>query len=249
MSSLYQTSLTIPPYEIDFSNRMRLSAFFHAMQSTASEHAEQWGLGLNGLQSHGILWVLSWLRIEVQSYPQYRDEISITTWPQSRHRIFSLRDFLFRTPTGEVLGRARSAWLVVDRASMRATSLDRLPHPVPYLETEQALAVLPEKLPVQNGGEVVFEKRVSYSDLDLYRHVNNARYVEYLMDSYPLDFHRAHTAAALTITFNAESRHGDHLLLKRSSAAETPLRHHITARKEGEEHKLVFQAQLDWKTQ
>jgi medium-chain acyl-[acyl-carrier-protein] hydrolase len=221
MEPIFEATQAAPPHEMDFLNRLKLSAFFNLMQSAASDHAEGLGLGRSGLEPVGIFWVLAWVRIEVNRYPRYRDAIHLATWPHRPHRIFSLRDFTFHAPDGLCYARARSAWLLVDAASQRITSLERLPGPVPYQTERSALAALPEKLAPPQQGEWVLEKEVSYSDLDLLQHMNSARYVQLVADSYPLEFHRRHEIAALTISYSAESRYGERLRLLRQENAES----------------------------
>jgi medium-chain acyl-[acyl-carrier-protein] hydrolase len=214
-----------------------MSAFFNLIQAAASDHAEELGLGLNSIQQLGIFWVLSWVRVEVEAYPGYRMPVTAATWPHSRHRIFSLRDFIFSGPGGQIFARARSAWLLVDAEHKRVAHLERLPRPVPYVEDRQAMEALPQKMAPLDGGETVLRRTIGYSDLDLNQHANNARYVQLLMDSYPLEFHRQHDAAALTISFSAESRAGDVLEIRRQGDR--------VAGMKGEE--TVFRADVEWR--
>ncbi len=246
MDSIYQTSLLAPPNDIDFSNRMKVSALFDLIQSAASAHAEQLHLGYEDLKNAGLFWVLSWARIEIDRVPQYRDPIRITTWPHGRHRLFSIRDFLFCDDQEQVFCRARTAWLLLDARLKRITTFDRLPRPVPYLGDRRALEALPEKLLPLDGAEQVLQKRIGYIDLDLNQHVNNARYVELLLDSYPLEFHASHQVCALTISFQNESKYGDVLVIARKIDREPAGRHQVAARLVDEE-KGIFRAVVDWK--
>jgi acyl-ACP thioesterase len=245
MDAIYTTSLLLPPNDIDFANRLKPSALFTYIQSTASAHAERLHLGYTAMQSAGLFWVLSWVKVELTDFPRYQDTITITTWPHRRYRLFSIRDFLFAGPAGQVFCRARSAWLPVDAASLRVASLDKLPRPVPYQETHSALDDLPARLPNPAQAETLYEKLVGYTDLDLNQHVNNAKYVEYLLDGYPQDFHRRHRLQALTISFQAECKFGDRLALAREVDPAAPLRHYHAARHNGGE-KAAFLAATDW---
>jgi len=245
MNSIYRTSLRIPPSDIDFSNRLKVNALFNYVQNAASAHAEQLNLGYREMQAAGLFWVLSWMRVELDGYPHYQQEVTVTTWPKGRYRIFSLRDFLFSTAEGEVFCRARSAWLPVEASSKRVVSLDRLPRPVPYNPDRTALDELPSKIPEGEKLEDVYEHQIRYSDLDLNQHVNNARYVELLWNCYPLEFHRDHRLRALTFSFQSESRYGDRLILSRGADPLALNRHRVAAR-QAEGERVVFQALVDW---
>lgn len=245
MNSIFHTSLRIPPSDIDFANRLKIHALFNYIQNAASAHAEQLNLGYQAMQAAGLFWVLSWVRVELDGYAHYQEEITVTTWPKDRYRIFSLRDFHFSTAEGQVFCRARSAWLPVEAGSKRVVSLDRLPRAVPYNPDRSALEDLPARIPDAENLEDVYEHQIRYSDLDLNQHVNNARYVELLLNCYPPEFHRNNRLRALTFSFQSESRYGDRLILARGADPQTANRHQIAAR-QAENDRAVFQALVDW---
>lgn len=177
--------------------------------------------------------------------PHYRDQIQIETWPHGRYRLFSIRDFLFSDDQGFVFCRARTAWLLVDANAKKIVPLERLPRPVPYQSDRSSIETLPEKLPQIEGAEEVLHKQIAYTDLDLNQHVNNARYVEFILDSYPQEFHASHRVRSLTISFQNESKFGNHLVIIRQGSLDQPGRHQLAARLAGEE-KIVFRAIVDW---
>lgn len=241
MQPIYSTNINISPNDIDLNNRLKVSVFFEYIQAVASIHAESFDLGYDGMRSAGIFWVLSWVRLEILSFPGYRDQIQVTTWPKKPYRLYSLRDLLFKSNSGETFCRCTTAWLPVDASTKRLTRLDRLPHPVPYLPEQIALDVLPEKLP-DTQSEEVSRRSIHYTDLDLLQHVNNARYVEYLQDSYELEFHQNHRMTALTFSFVSEAHYGDELVLYRE---EQSGKHLVTARN-ATSRNVVFQALAEW---
>lgn len=245
MDAIYTSSLLLPPNDIDLSNRLKPSAFFNLIQSTASAHAERLNLGFRGLQAAGLFWVLSWVKLEIDDYPAYQDTITITTWPHRRYRLYSIRDFLFLDHNGQVFCRGRSAWLPVNAGTQRIASLDRLPRPVPYFEGRSALPDLPEKLHIPEQAEAVYHRHIRYTDLDLNQHVNNARYVEFLLDSYPLEFHSQHSLRSLTFSFQAEAKYSDQLTICRAADPQSGNLHHVYARRRGDE-RIIFQAMAEW---
>ncbi|RPI30284.1 MAG: hypothetical protein EHM70_14295, partial [Chloroflexota bacterium] len=163
MVSVSRSTLVVPPHEIDIANRLKASALFHFIQGAAAAHAEALQLEYESLRAAGLFWVLSWVRLEVETYPQLRDSISIETWPQSRYKLFSLRDFLFIDNQQHIFARARTAWLLVYAAAKRITSLDRLPRPVPYQEDRRAMDTFPQKIPPAERAETIYEKRIGYT--------------------------------------------------------------------------------------
>jgi acyl-ACP thioesterase len=62
---------------------------------------------------------------------------------------------------------------------------------------------------------------VRYSDLDLYDHVNNAKYMQWILDSYPEELLRRNEIVLFEINFLAEAKMGDEVAIH-TQGLETP---------------------------
>ena len=51
------------------------------------------------------------------------------------------------------------------------------------------------------GEELRAEQPVAYTDMDINRHVNNARYVDWLCDRFPYEWHEKHRLERLLVHF------------------------------------------------
>jgi len=56
-------------------------------------------------------------------------------------------------------------------------------------------------------------RRVSFTDLDRNGHMNNTRYLDWVDDLLPADFHRGHTAQEFIICYHTEALEGQQLTL------------------------------------
>jgi hypothetical protein len=64
------------------------------------------------------------------------------------------------------------------------------------------------------------DRLIGYSDIDANGHVNNARYVDFIMDCIPMRTHESHRAASVEVSYLSETRAGDLITLR--SAADAP---------------------------
>jgi medium-chain acyl-[acyl-carrier-protein] hydrolase len=213
MQPIFECSLRVEAHDADSSGRLKVSSIFNHLQNAAAIHAERLGAGITEVLGQGLFWVLSWVKLEFSPLPRFGDEFSARTWPKCRYKLFSIRDFLFSGRDGEVFCRATTAWLLVDVKTKKAVSAQRLGERIPYQEKEHALRCYPERFDVEYDGRSVFARQVRYSDLDVNRHVNNARFTEFLMDCYPAKHHRSHRISSLTVAFVAEAKDGDELVM------------------------------------
>ncbi len=211
MSSIYKKQHKISVHEFDFNNKLKVNSLFNYIQDIAAEHAEKLQVGRKDLEKHDIFWVLSWIKVRITDYPKFGESIKIRTWPKRKHRLFSLRDLIMYKENDEEFVRASMAWLLVNSKTMRATSLETLPIPVNYHSSEDALTETPEKIPALKEKELVFKKKIKYSDIDVNQHVNNAKYVEFLLDSFSKEQFRDSEIKEITLSFLAEAKFGNEI--------------------------------------
>ena len=211
MNSIYKKQHKISVHEFDFNNKLKVNSLFNYIQDIAAEHAEKLQVGREDLEKHDIFWVLSWIKVKISDYPKFGESIKIKTWTKRQHRLFSLRDLLISNEKDEVFARVTTAWLLVNYKTMRPTSIENLPLPVNYHPSEDALTEVPEKIPALNEKELVFKKKIKYSDIDVNQHVNNAKYVEFLLDSFSKEQFRDNEIKEITLSFLAEAKFGNEI--------------------------------------
>ena len=97
-------------------------------------------MGIDGLASRGLAWVLANWRIEVDRLPAFGEDVTVSTWCYEMSRAHALRNFRI-SARGEDLVRADSQWFVYDTGSGHAT---RVPEEQrAYLSTEPPLEMAP----------------------------------------------------------------------------------------------------------
>ena len=83
---------------------------------------------------------------------------------------------------------------------------------------------------------------VTYGDLDMNGHVNNVRYIEWVLNSLPLEFHQTHILTALEVNYLAEAVYGHAVSI---ASAESEPHHYVHAVKAGDQD--LFRARSRWK--
>ena len=176
------------------------------MQEEAYSHAEHSGLGYSHLSPLNIAWVLSRMRIEVDQLPKWGDTVKLRTWPSGRDRLFYYRDFEITGGDGMTLMRASTAWFVIDyekRARIIPDWWTTAEYPIGPKILESKLARL--KSGGCKGGDSM---SVNYGDLDQNGHVSNIRYIEWILNSLPLEFHQVNEIQSLEVNYLSEAMYG-----------------------------------------
>lgn len=202
----------------------------------ATAHANSLGIGNPSMADRNCGWVLSRLTIEMTRWPRVNDTYSITTWIESWNRHFSERAFCIRSDEGEILGYARSIWMVMSTINHENAGLSHLTLPegmIPGLECP--IARQKRHRPIMGPGESPDEStsgtimathpatpyRFKYCDLDSYRHVNTVRYVDLLLNQFTLEDFDKKCVRRLELSFLHEARYGMSIDIMRADSGKT----------------------------
>ena len=230
-------------YEVDFQKRATLETVARRFQEAAWNHAETLGVGYERLQQENKIWVLARLLIQVTRVPSWGEATILETWPRVGTSALALRDFAILNANRQTCVAGSSAWLILDRVTRKPQRLDKWIATVKQFADRRALERDPEKIGPGDAAAAALELTARYSDLDVNGHVNNARYLSWILDSYSIDFHRHHAARSIELNFLAETRGGDSLSVLSKSKAENEYWHGIVKRPAGGE---VCRAKLSW---
>ena len=234
-------------YEVDTKNGVFLPTLWSFMQETAWHHADHLKLGFSDLAEHNYFWVLSRLSIQMEEYPRWGDKIKVKTWLTGMGRLFALRHFSIADSKGRILGTAKSAWLVLDVKNRKPQRIERVFKHIQHLFDDLPLAEEPEKIPPPVHPTIEKFYRVRYSDIDMHHHVNNTKYIEWILDSYPFEMNQTHQIHTFEINFLAESSYGDAVSIHTETLKESPpaFLHNVMRKDDGRE--LWGRARTGWK--
>lgn len=205
---MYQKKYKLGPSDVDSSLELKISSLFLMMQDIAIEHAELLGIGKSNTLDNGLFWVITRYSVSVIKNPRYLETITIVTYPGDDKKFLFPRYFEIRSESGEVLIRASSIWCVLNKSDHKI-SLDPFNGkklPCEHLDNEEPL---PTKVLPDDAKEVVEKRLVRYSETDLNGHLNNTKYIEYILDLHPFEFYQKNRVVHITINYEKEILAGD----------------------------------------
>ena len=240
---VWQDQYQIHSYEVDITARATMPFICQFMQESAWHHAEHLGVGFGQLAAQNLAWVLSRQRVVMDAYPRWGDTITIRTWAAGKSRLFWLRDFLILDEQGELLGRATTSWIVIDLTQRKPQRANSITLNLQLDSVERAFSNEPDKIEPLTNGKLQQTIQVTYSDVDVNQHVNNVRYIEWLLNAFDLAFHQTHHLAELDINYMAEAGYGDTLTVVQQSGAPLVFGHSLTR---PTDHTELCRARTRW---
>ncbi len=235
---------TVRAFEADFSARWKPTAFFQNMQQAAATHAAALGYDFLSMQARDEVWVLSRLKIEWDVFPLTGDEVKVITWPHGiEQKIFYRREFEFFNGSSR-LARATSAWLLISPSARRIVPPQMRSIALPDGGRRALDETLEKILPPQDL-TLCSTRTAAFSDVDVMGHVNNARYIEWICDCYPLEHYRHHHLASLHINYSKEVLPGETVELRRGTDPANPVCDVLVGVKADGER--AFEARVGWR--
>ncbi|NLM09643.1 MAG: acyl-ACP thioesterase [Clostridiaceae bacterium] len=213
---LYKNNYTIGYRDVDFNKNLRLSSLFGYFQDTASMNVEKLGIGVDTLlERYSISWVLTKILVEINRIPAWNEKITVETWPHKPKKYEFDRDYRVRDEKGNVIVSAISNWVLLDinTREIKKSEIISSDYPVfPFIE-ERALDSRIRKLRPFGQLEAVYRKVIGYSDTDVNGHINNAKYIDYIMDCFSIEDHKKHTVKSIQVNYIKEVFPGDALVI------------------------------------
>ncbi|WP_432669963.1 acyl-[acyl-carrier-protein] thioesterase [Flavobacterium sp. SM2513] len=173
-------------WEINFSQcapngALNYTDLCNLLQLTAAEHADLGGISFTDMQEFNQAWVLSRMRLEIDSLPKWRDSITVKTWIVSLENSRSIRVLEVYNDEKKIIS-SETFWVVINTKIRRPEFL-ALPHEhFEEFPDQFATKQRVKKIHMPKESKIVGTHRVVFSDLDVVNHVNNVKYLEWCLD-------------------------------------------------------------------
>lgn len=198
------------PFHVDFTGHLTMGVLGNHLLNCAGFHATDRGFGIATLNEENYTWVLSRLAIELDEMPYQYEDFSIQTWVENVYRLFTDRNFAILDKDGKKIGYARSVWAMINLNTRKPADLLALHGGsiVDYIADEPCPIDKPSRIKVTTQ-EVATTLTAKYSDIDINGHVNSIRYIEHILDLFPIELYQSKQIRRFEMAYVAESYYGD----------------------------------------
>lgn len=203
--SIWKEERLIESFDVDTLGRLRPQTLFAYLLNSAWNHAKGTNYGHDELSARNLMWVLIKVQILINRLPKWREQITVETWGKRAIRLYALRDYIITSGAGERLVSATSAWTVLNRSSGRPRRFDKTSDGLPWLPGRDEIQTSLEKVQELSNGNELARFRVLFSDIDMNRHVNSTKYLQWMIDSHSYEHLEATEARSIELSFLSEA--------------------------------------------
>lgn len=236
---VYETKHHLSYYECDATGHPSLSMLISMAVQVSEEHGNSLGLDTAAIQSYGGGWVItSYEGSFAVQQPINGEEVILGTRAIANNRFFALREFWIQSADRQV-EYVRLTGLFV-YMNLQTRHLMSIPQAViePYHGPEKKRLPRLAKARELQDVRCKNDYHVRFFDIDSNRHVNNARYFDWMQDPLGAEFLTRHQLKHMTMRYEKEVRYGQTI----TSEISSPYRH-----ENGElttDHRIVVDGQL-----
>lgn len=230
--------------DVDVLGRLRPQTLYGYLLDAASNHALGTAYDYEPLAAKGLKWVMVKMQLVIWRQPRFGDRVTVETWAKRTDRLYLLRDFAVSSASGVRLVSATAVWLIMDEGRGRPHRWDAQANAWPWLPGRDELQTNLQKVPELQDGAQVDTFRVHFSDIDVNRHVNATRYLQWIVDSHSQAQLEATELAEVELSFLAEALPNDEVVIYSEQRDGREL---CAVRRAGDGKELC-RARLAWRT-
>lgn len=213
---MFSQDYLIQSSQVDCFQKLKLSSLFTMFQDLSVSATEAINCGKSETLDRGYLWVVTKINLHVIRYPRYLEHVTFETFPNDMIHFIYPRSYICRDGKGKVLFTMKAFWILMN-AKTRRIALPAETHlGVPGESDSQEVIDLLKELPsleVKEKGS----RKVQFSDVDLNGHLNNERYIEFMIDLEKKDFYAHHEICDMEIEYKKEVKEEENILFSTST--------------------------------
>ena len=156
------------------------------LEETAADHCYTINHSLYQLAEKNIGWVLISGVMKMDRYPSYKEKITIRTWMSKYSTIKAFRENIIYDEQENIIGRAKGLWIFFDIDRRRPVQIfDDIKEKWSFCNEESIAYNISKKIEAVEDADYKIKFKINRYDTDMIKHVNNIRYLQWVVESIP----------------------------------------------------------------
>ena len=196
-------------YEVDYKRKALITSIVNFLSDISIVQSEEIEMGLDYLTENNQAWVIYKWNITMASYPIRGEKITVRTWPFAFRKFYAYRQHEILDQWGKVIGTADSIWILIDTEKRKAQRISSEIHAAYRVREDSRESLDFGKL---NSPQVIHNVKsydVRYTDIDTNKHVNNVKYIDWCIETVPLDIVLKYSLSNVKVIYEKETTYGE----------------------------------------
>ena len=209
MNPAFRQTFDVSALHVDRYGRAKPSALLYFAQEAAGGHCLDLSVDWDALAKKHLFWAVIRHRVQVTRLPKLGETITVETWPMPTTRVAYPRSTAAYDADGKELFRSVSLWVLMDTETRAMILPGKSGVEVQGALTGTELAVPGSIAP--KALKNATRNRVGFAELDRNGHMNNTRYLDWIDNLLPSEFHASYPVREFTICYLSEAREGQQI--------------------------------------
>lgn len=153
-------------------------------------------------------WMLYRWKVEIIKHPKVKEDVKVKTWVSKLDRFYAFREFVLLDKDENIIVKASTVWLCVDMNKKRPIRIPKV-----YSESMDILGEPNFKSFYDFKGDFKINTyadfKVRRSDIDYNNHVNNTKYLSWILESMTEDVYNDYRLSEFEIIYKKEIKYGE----------------------------------------
>lgn len=213
VENYYDKEFELRYFEMNNFGEASSTTILTLLEETAADHCYAIDNSLYTLENQNIGWVLVSGFLEMDRYPCYKEKITIRTWLSDYSMVRGIRENIIYDEKKAIIGRAKGLWVFFDIEKRKPVPIfESIKERWSYCKEESINHNIKLKIKPIDTAMLIKEFKVNRFDVDSNKHVNNVRYLQWLVESIPERIFDNYYLHSIDGRFVSEAQFGDTIL-------------------------------------
>lgn len=209
---MYEKIFEIPYFQCDNKGDLKADYLLKYLGEMANLHSDELGLTFDYFKEKNMAWVLNRWKVNIDVFPKFKERIKIRTWTVDFNKFYAYRNFEVIGEDEKIIIYASSIWLLIDLKKKRPIKIPE------YLANRYRLkkGIVPEFYKFKE--DICLRDSLSFNvrkaDIDYNQHVNNSNYLNWILESIPIEYEKENRLREFEILYKKETLYGEKIQSK-----------------------------------
>ena len=183
MELVFEKNFTLTNGMFDEYYGIKPYSILDIFQRVAGDHADLLEIGHQYCTKNNYAWIIVRQEVYIYNNPTPMETVVVKTFPHEPSRVECKREYEIRSLTGTIYTKGCASWVLVDLNGFKMLKSNNIYPEGEFIESALFKEKLVKPTNVYTQENLFSKYTVVKSDIDIYHHMNNAKYAEVLFNN------------------------------------------------------------------